>query len=108
MRLFSWLSILWMPMRRQPILTAAGAAVCLLIGFGVYSYAERRFRASFHWRQGEQAIRERDFARAQSHLQDFLAIQPESAEAHFLLAQASRRARSEDFYQAQTHLAEAK
>src|SRR3954467_3845493 len=106
MRIFSWLSVIWIPMRRHPILTAAGAATCLLIGLGVYSYAERRFRASFHWRQAEQAIQERDFARAQAHLQDFLALQPESGEAHFLLARASRRARSEDFYQAQTQLAE--
>src|SRR5262249_39097911 len=44
----------------------------------------------------------------ESHLLDYLAMKPDSAEGHFLLAQAYRRARSEDFEQAQTHLAEAK
>src|SRR5262245_19128796 len=92
-------------LRRHPFLTAMFAVVC--VGVGAY-LLERDVRVRRHWRQAEEAIAARDFARAQSELDAFLSIRPDSAEAHFLVGHACRRAHCEDFAGARSHLFEAR
>ncbi|MCI0682085.1 MAG: tetratricopeptide repeat protein [Gemmataceae bacterium] len=108
MRRLPWPPNLWKPIRRRPLLTATAAGVCLLVvGLGVY-LRDQNSRAENLWRQAEQAIADRDFARAQQQLGAYLEMRPNSGEAHVLLAQAFRRARREDFGHARTHLAAAR
>jgi hypothetical protein len=47
--------------------------------------------AALHWRQAQKAIAERDFDEARKHLLKYLEELPFNAEAHFVMARASRR-----------------
>jgi tetratricopeptide (TPR) repeat protein len=56
--------------------------------------------------QAEDALAERDFARAREHLQKFLQLRPESGQIQFLLGRTCRRAG--DLDEARVHLDEAR
>ena len=105
MRLLSLRSGLRDRVRRHPRVLAVG--VCAVAGVGAY-FAAQGYQARGHWRRAEAALRDNDFARAQTELAAYLDGRPDSAEAHFLLARACRRARVEDLDRARTHLTEAK
>ena len=79
-------------------------AVAAAGGYFFWTYWD----AEDHRRQALTAMDDRDFERAQSHLHAFLAARPDDAEAHFLLAQACRRARVEVFPEAHRSLQEAR
>ncbi len=62
-------------------------AVIGLSGYLVY----RAWRASEHWKAAEAAIGQRHYPQAIGHLQAYLAVWPDSAPAHFLLARTAWR-----------------
>jgi tetratricopeptide (TPR) repeat protein len=96
---------LWKPVRRRPLKTTVLAVVLLApLALGAIYLNDRARQINELWRQAEAAVAEYEFDGAQTHLAAMLAVQPDSAKAHFLLAQAYRRARREDFEQARTHL----
>jgi tetratricopeptide (TPR) repeat protein len=97
----------WTRLRRHPVRTAIAVGACLLLAGGAYLLVHQA-RARDRWRAAEQAVAGHDFARAQDYLAAYLEYQPDSAEAHFLLARVCRRARAEDFDRADHHLAEAR
>jgi len=100
MRLGTWI-------RRHRFVTGIIVVTAVAAGVGAYQL-QQSSRARQHWQQAEEAVAAREFARAQGELRAFLELRGDSAEAHFLLAQACRRARVEDFDGAQAHLAEAR
>src|SRR5687768_1638736 len=96
----AWFSRL--TLRTRWLLAAAIGALVLAV-LGAY-FAMQVLRARHHWDRAQQALAEHDFTRAQVHLQAFLELQPNSGEAHFLLARACRRAAVEDFDNARAHI----
>ncbi len=82
------------------VLVILGAAA----GYGSWSYRN----AEDHRRQARAELDDRDFERAKTDLRAYLAARPNDAEAHFLLAQACRRARVEDFAESHRQLDEAR
>src|SRR4051794_13429611 len=79
--------------------------MCLLGALGTWGW--RLNQASWHLRQGQVALQERDFPGARNHFLAYLALRSNSGEGHFLLARACRRAPVEDFSQARQHLQQA-
>jgi tetratricopeptide (TPR) repeat protein len=78
-----------------PVPSALTLVLLVLIGWGGNS-AIRSLRASYHYRQAEQAIERRDFADAQAHLARCLEVRSNSAATHFLAARTARRAGNYD------------
>jgi predicted Zn-dependent protease len=62
-----------------------------VIGAGVY-FPARLMWAEAQYRAAQEAFRKRNFDQARLHLESYLAVQPNSHDGHFLLAQTSRRA----------------
>jgi tetratricopeptide (TPR) repeat protein len=82
------------------------AVICLVLVAGsVYFVLYPFWAGSRHWRRAEQALANLDLARAGEHFRAYLALHPDSAEAHFALARTLRRA--EDYSAANRHLREA-
>src|SRR5262245_8839755 len=91
--------------RRHPIRTALLVGLGVVLAAGAAGYVvHRTLQAGDLWRQAQQAVADRDFERARECLQAYLAAQPDSGEAHLLMAQVCRRARAEDFDTAYEHL----
>jgi len=84
------------------------ATVILLV---VTAWAASRFlpaslapsEAQSHWQEAQQAIEDREFSQAASHIAQCLESWPYNAEAHFLMARCSRRAGN--FAEWKVHLA---
>ena len=89
--------------RRHPRLLAAVGVVCVLAAVVGY-FVWRGWQADRYQREAQQAINDRDFARAKTSLLAYLAIRPNAAKEQFLLAQVYRRARVEDFAAAHQRL----
>jgi tetratricopeptide (TPR) repeat protein len=75
--------------------------VGLLAGGGWYANAHYRLPKQ-HLAEAEQALDERDFARARTHLEQCLDARPNDPRAHFLMARTARRAGALDV--AEKHL----
>jgi tetratricopeptide (TPR) repeat protein len=67
------------------------AAVLLLLGVGGY-FLGRQLWARQHLEQAREALRQRNFAEALSHLRRCLEVWPRDPATHLLAAQAARRA----------------
>jgi tetratricopeptide (TPR) repeat protein len=83
------------------------ASIAILYGLDPWRKWGGRSGASNrdHWRQAQQAIEDRDFPLAQTHLTHCLEASPLNAEAHFLMARVCRRA--DDFAGWLDHLQDA-
>jgi Tfp pilus assembly protein PilF len=81
--------------------------VSAAVAGGAGYFIQRSVSSQDHWARAQQALEDREFAVAQGHLAEYLRVNPTSAEGHFLLAQAARRALDEDFELADKHLQKA-
>ena len=90
--------------RRRDLVVGLFALLLLLTGLAYFIFYPA-WRGWRQWRQAQQALERLDFPEAASHLQEYLALRPHHAEAHFLLARTWRRA--EDYSQAAHHLEQA-
>jgi tetratricopeptide (TPR) repeat protein len=90
----------WGKVRRHPLRPLTAALVLLALGAGGFASA-RWFRGrgtsagdgpGHHWGEAQRALEGHDVAGAARHLGECLKAWPFHAEAHFLLARASRRA----------------
>src|SRR5947209_3228448 len=90
-------------LRRHPVLVLLILGLLLPIGLGVYSGLQG-VRAEYHLRAARRALERPDLNKAQAHLALCLDLSPQSAEAHFLAAQAARRLG--DYETAEHHLNE--
>jgi tetratricopeptide (TPR) repeat protein len=73
------------------VILAALLLLGLLAGGGWYANAHYRLPKQ-HLAEAEQALAERDFVRARTHLQHCLDAWPDDPRAHFLMARTARRA----------------
>jgi tetratricopeptide (TPR) repeat protein len=73
----------------------------LIAGLGYYVVGPQLVAQS-HWRDGQAAMNDADFIAAREHLRHCVDAWPSSAETHFTMARACRRAG--DFDTAQKHL----
>ena len=87
--------------RRHPVLVFLMLTLVLLIGLGLYSGVQA-IRAEYQLQAARRAVEQADFTAAQAHLALCLELSPQSAEAHFLAAQAAHR--SGDYDKALVHL----
>jgi predicted Zn-dependent protease len=79
----------------------AGLALLCLAGWATY-HTGRQLWALHHFRQAQEALRQRHFPSATVHLTHCLAVWPDRADVHLAAAQAARR--HGDFDEAQRHL----
>jgi Tfp pilus assembly protein PilF len=105
----------WNTARQHPRRTAAVVVLLVLLGAaGIFTWLHgfsrteaTDVRAAEHWRLAQQALADREFAKAKAHLGNCLQTWPLDAEANFLMARASSQVGDVPAWQVYLHRAEA-